>query len=62
MNFSYSTIADVYAMAEEYPDRKDDLDAFAKDIEQMGVAYFDGVEYIYKDEGYGLEIIATEDL
>lgn len=61
MNFSYSTIADVHAMANEYPDRKDDLQKFALELERVGVAWFDDTEYIYRDSAYGMEIVSMED-
>lgn len=62
MNFSYSSIADVHAMANEYPDRKQDLDKFAEELERMGIAVFDNVEYMWRDTAYGMEIVSMEDL
>lgn len=61
MNFSYSTIEDVYAMIEDYPDRAGELSTFAEDLERGGVASFDGVEYIWRDSPYGMEIVSMED-
>lgn len=62
MNFSYSTIADVHAMIGDYPNRQTELEEFAEELESMGVAVFDGVEYIYRDSSYGMEIVSMEDL
>ena len=61
MDFSYSTIADVYAMIDDYPDREADLTKFAEDLERVGIADFDGVEYMYRDTNYGMEIISMAD-
>lgn len=61
-SFSYSSIEDVYAVAqEETGDTKAELLKLAEDLEQTGVGWFDGTEYIYRDSAYGMEVISMED-
>lgn len=61
-NFSYSTIADVHAIASEETGKvKDDLHRFARDLERAGTASYDSQEYIYRDSPYGMEIVSMED-
>ena len=60
MNFSYSTIADVYASQDDVEDKKALLE-FAEELEQVGVASYEGVEYMYRDTQYGLEVVSMQD-
>lgn len=62
-SLSYSTLADIYAVAEEAnPTSKKALLQMAKDLEQTGVGYYNGEEYWLKDTNYGQEVISTTDL
>ncbi len=61
-NFSYSTLADVYAVAEDNETDADKLSAFALELERMGMASLDGVSYILRDTVYGQEIVSEDDL
>lgn len=61
-NFSYSTLADVYAVANDEPKYKKELLKFAADLEQMGCGSFEGKEYIMNPSSkYPDEIISQED-
>ena len=61
-NFSYSTLADVYAVADDEPKYKDELLKFAADLEQMGCGSFEGTEYMMNPSSkYPDEIISRED-
>lgn len=61
-NFSYSTTADVYAVANEEPMYKKQLLEFAADLEQTGYGTFEGKEYLMNtDSPYPDEIISRED-
>lgn len=61
LSISYSSLADVYALAEEHPEERDGLLKLAEDLEQMGTGTYNGVEYIYRDSGYGMEVVSMED-
>lgn len=61
-NFSYSTIEDVYATAQdESGDVKAEMLKLAEDLEQTGIGYYDGQEYIIRDTDYGREIVSMAD-
>lgn len=61
-NFSYSTLADVYAVANDEPKYKRELLKFAADLEQMGCGNFEGTEYMMNPSSkYPDEIISQED-
>lgn len=61
-NFSYSTLADVYAVAEDEPEYRKELLEFATDLEQMGYGTFEGKEYLINtDSRYPDEVISRED-
>jgi len=61
-SFSYSSIEDVYATAhEETGDAKKELLKLAEDLEQTGIGWYDGTEYVYRDSAYGMEVISMED-
>ena len=61
-NFSYSTLADVYAVANDEPKYKDELLKLATDLEQMGCGSFEGTEYMMNPSSkYPDEIISRED-
>lgn len=61
-SLSYSSIADIYAIAEEEKGVvKKDLLQLATDLEQTGVGSFCGEEYIYRDSPYGMEVVLMED-
>ena len=62
-SLSYSTLADIYALAEEADDySKKALLQMATDLEQTGIGYYNGEEYWHKDTPYGLEVISVTDL
>lgn len=62
-SLSYSSIEDVYTIAnEETGDIKAELLKLAEDLEQTGIGWFDGTEYIYRNSAYGMEVISMEDL
>ena len=61
-SFSYSTLADVYAVAEDNETDAEKLGEFALELERMGMASLDGVEYILRDTVYGQEIVSARDL
>jgi len=61
-SLSYSSLADIYAMAEEETGTvKAELLKLATDLEQTGTGSFEGKEYIYRDSNYGMEVISMED-
>lgn len=61
-NFSYSTLADVYAVANDEPKYKEELLKLATDLEQMGYGSFEGTEYMMNPSSkYPDEIISRED-
>lgn len=62
-SLSYSSIADIYATAEDEEDVvvKDQLLSLATDLEQTGTGYFGGEEYIYRDSSYGMEVLSMDD-
>lgn len=61
-SLSYSSLADVYAIAEEETgSTKTELLKLAEDLEQTGVGYFDGEEFVYRDSSYGMEVISMDD-
>lgn len=61
-NFSYSKLADVYAVAEQEPAYKEQLLELATDLEQSGIGEFEGKEYLMNpDTRYPDEIISRED-
>ena len=61
-SFSYSTLADVYAVAEENQADAAKLKGFALELERMGVASLDGTAYALRDTVYSQEIISEDDL
>ena len=63
-SLSYSSIADILAIADEAGkgEVQDQLVKLAQDLEQTGIGYFEGKEYVYRDSPYGMEVVATEDL
>lgn len=62
-NFSYSTIDDVYATAEgERGKTREQLLALAMNLEQVGVGYYQGQEYRYRETEYGVEVVSVDDL
>lgn len=63
-NFSYSTMADVYAIAdaEEDEDNKKKILAFAEDIEAVGRGSIFGESYTLRSTAYGDELISDTDL
>lgn len=61
-NFSYSVLADVYAVADTEPEYRDELLKFAADLEQMGYGTFEGTDYLMNPSSkYPDEIISQED-
>lgn len=60
MNFSYSSLADVYAVADS--ENSQEIRDFGLELERMGVAAYEGTEYMYRDTAYGMEIVSMEDL
>ena len=62
-SISYSSIEDVYALAEdETGEEKKELLQLAEDLEQTGVGYYGGEQFIYRDTRYGMEVVSEEDL
>lgn len=67
LNFSYSSIADVYAVKEEAEQNNNTklaeaLQRFAEDLEQSGTGVFEGKQHILRPTRWGMEIVSTEDL
>ena len=61
-NFSYSTLADVYAVAEDEPKYREELLQFATDLEPQGCGTFEDKEYMMNPSSkYPDEIISQED-
>lgn len=61
-SLSYSSLADVYAIAdEETGETKAELLKLAEDLEQVGIGYFDEEEFVIYDSGYGPEVLSMED-
>ena len=61
-NFSYSSLADVYTVANEEPKYKKELLKFAADLEQMGYGTFEGEDYMMNVKSpYPDEIISMKD-
>lgn len=61
-NFSYSTLADVYAVAKDEPKYRKELLQFATDLEQQGYGTFEGKDYMMNPSSkYPDEIISQED-
>lgn len=61
-SLSYSSIEDVYAIAnEETGDIKAELLKLVEDLEQTGIGWFDSTEYVYRNSAYGMEVISMED-
>ena len=61
-SLSYSSLADIYAIAEEETGTiKAKLLKLAEDLEQTGIGSFDGEEYIYRDSPYGMEVLDMTD-
>lgn len=61
-NFSYSSLADVYAVANDEPQYKKELLKFAADLEQNGYGTFEGEDYMMNvSSPYPDEIISMKD-
>ena len=62
MNFSYSTLADIFAVAEEQPQNREALLKFEADLEQTGIGTYEGKESIMNPHtNIPDEIISMED-
>lgn len=67
LNFSYSSIADVYAVMEEARQNNntqlaDELKRFAEDLEQSGTGVFANESFILRPTRWGMEIVSQKDL
>lgn len=62
LSLSYSSIEDIYALARDEPDEKEELLKLAEDLEQVGVGYYLGQEFALRETRHGLEVVSTEDL
>ena len=62
LSISYSSIADLHALAQEFPAEKVALEQLATDLEQTGVGGYAGEEYIYRQSAYGMEIVSVTDV
>lgn len=61
-NFSYSSMADVYAVAEEEEGaEKEKMHEFAMELERMGTAVYGNTVYLYRDTNYGMEVVSMKD-
>lgn len=62
LSLSYSSMADIYALAEtENEETKKALLELAQNLEQVGVGYYNGEEFMYRDSQYGMEIVSMDD-
>lgn len=61
-SLSYSSMADIYAIAqEETGEERKELLKLATDLEQTGLGWYKNEEFIYRSSPYGMEVVSMAD-